>query len=160
MPLLPPTPFYSLTATTTSACCRCAQDSLSVRWDKDLGPYIGWAKLSFKAGPKPPAPMVHARLLYVEDTTGTPTGSLYMVGGVQRPLDGAWEGVKGWDAEPGGCPDDKNWRDYLNSTGVAANEPGYKCTAEMCCWPVEGVVRDTGGAREIARRSRADRARI
>ena len=104
--------------------------------------------------------MVHARLLYVEDTTGTPTGSLYMIGGVQRPLDDAWEGIKGWDTEPDGCPDDKKWRDYLVGTGAAANDDLYKCTAETCCWPVEGVVRDTGGAREIARRSRADRARV
>ena len=32
-------------------------------------------------------PLVHAQLVYLQDANGQPTGSLYIVGGVQKPLD-------------------------------------------------------------------------
>ena len=123
---------------------------LSARFDPERGPYIGWAKLPLQAGFSRPPPLLHHRIAYIEDTSlscysssadvGTTrcvaAGSIYIVGGMQRPLESTVDGVTGYnDAGGGGChpkPDDPS-------------PPKAPCVNEACCWKVKGVTRDTGG---------------
>ncbi len=114
----------------------------SARYDAFKGPYAGWIRLDPVpwSGAGAPVPLIHPQLVYVEtegadnlsaeerDTT-SPAGSLYIIGGMQQPLDRVAEGVGSWGAD-GGCPNDGG--------------PG-PCISERCCWRVEGVMRDTAG---------------
>ena len=123
---------------------------LSARFDAEKGPYIGWHKLPIKAGANRPPAMFHHRIEYIEDTecqeTGSSlhpletvcvvAGSLYSVGGFQRPLRSSVDGVVGYNDPTGPrcepAPDDPD-------------PPKAPCSDEKCCWSVKGVLRDTGG---------------
>ena len=124
---------------------------LSARFDVEKGPYIGWHKLPIKAGADRPPAMFHHRIEYIPDSACQDTassvqpdetvcviaGSLYSVGGFQRPLKSSVDGVVGYDDDPNGAgctaePDDPD-------------PPKAPCVNEKCCWSVKGVLRDTGG---------------
>ena len=116
------------------------KDSLSARFDFVKGPYIGWTQLVTNSSKYHPQPMVHARMVYGEQATGSPVGNIYIFGGVQRPADegeGVFEGITGWGTE---CAAENP----ENAAGPSSVCHNIKVTSH-CCATVEGERRDTGG---------------
>ena len=130
--------------------------TFSARYDASLGPYIGWQRLQMSQGASKLVPLVHSQLLYIDDASGVPLGSLYIVGGMQKPLDTTADDLPSWatplDKSQAGCPDDPKWKQSMGFGLPAATGGNFEfpdadnvCKSEGCCVTVEGVPRDTGG---------------
>ena len=81
-------------------------------------------RLVAESGKAVPVPLVHARLLYIEDelrnetrVAPTPAGSLYIVGGMKLPLTYSAEGIG-------------SWADLVEIEGLALEDPHTPLASE------------------------------